>query len=64
MTVYRYTFDHGARKESCPACGHRTWRTLVSTRTGEPCDPIYGVREDDPQLDDWSLALHIAMPFE
>lgn len=42
MTNYRYTFDHGARKETCPACGHRTWRTLVSTRTGEPCDPIYG----------------------
>lgn len=25
---------------------------------------IYKVREDDPQLDDWGLALHVAMPFE
>lgn len=25
---------------------------------------IYKVREDDPQLDDWGLSLHVAMPFE
>jgi hypothetical protein len=25
---------------------------------------IYRVREDNPQLDDWGLALHVAMPFE
>lgn len=25
---------------------------------------IYKVQEDDPQLDDWDLSLHLAMPFE
>jgi len=45
MTNYRYTFDHKARKVTCPACGEKTLRTLKSVKTDEPCDPRYGVCE-------------------
>lgn len=42
MSNHRFKFHHGAPKQICMSCGHKTMRTYVDTKTGQPCDPEYG----------------------
>lgn len=45
MTTHRFRFHHKGRKQVCPACGERTWRTYWDHKLNREANEAFGVCE-------------------